>query len=165
MLIFHFPVPNNFRYVYYLAAIVLSNPTGISKTTTVAAAATTTTEAPLLTTTTTTTGILLLPRSKSARKKQKLSMMPISSSSSLTNECHQEQHPPPPPPTHRSSSSSRFFVPAYSQHENGGYQDQKHFGLIEGMGGGEGKIHHSTFFNFPCILKRGVISVPHSAIC
>ncbi len=99
-------------------------------------------------------------------------MMPMlsSSSSSSTNECHQEQQSPPPPPhTHRSSSSGssssrRFFVPAYGQHENGGYQDQKHFGLIEGMGGGEGKMHHFTLFNFPCILKRGVISVPHSSI-
>jgi hypothetical protein len=39
-----------------------------------------------------------------------------------------------------SKTCSKFFVPAYGQHKNGGYQDQKHFGLIEGMGGGEGEI-------------------------
>jgi hypothetical protein len=67
------------------------------------------------------------PRSKSARKKQKLSMPTRSSI-----ECSQERPP--------RRTCCNFFVPAYGQHENGGYQDQKHFGLIEGMGGGEGEI-------------------------
>ncbi len=66
-----------------------------------------------------------IPRSKSARKKQKLSI-PSSMEYSV------DERP--------RRTCSKFFVPAYGQHENGGYQDQKHFGLVEGMGGGEGKI-------------------------
>lgn len=73
----------------------------------------------------TTEALTGVPRSKSARKRQKLSM-PKS-----TIECDQDWPP--------CSTCSKFFVPAYGQHGDGGYQDQKYFGLIEGMGGGEGK--------------------------
>jgi hypothetical protein len=42
----------------------------------------------------------------------------------------------------RRRTSVQFFVPAYDRDEDGGYQDRRHFGLIEGMGGGEGQSRY-----------------------
>ena len=39
----------------------------------------------------------------------------------------------------RTTSVIQFYVKAYDRDEDGGYQDRRHFGLIEGMGGGEGQ--------------------------
>lgn len=39
----------------------------------------------------------------------------------------------------RRTTSVQFFVKAYDRDVDGGYQDNRHFGLIEGMGGGEGQ--------------------------
>jgi hypothetical protein len=89
-----------------------------------------------------------IPRSKSARKKQKLSMP-----SSMVHSVEERPR----------RTCSKFFVPAYGQHENGGYQDQKHFGLVEGMGGGEGKIvflnrllHREQYF---CLTMMNSVSL------
>lgn len=43
----------------------------------------------------------------------------------------------------RRTTSVQFFVKAYDRDVDGGYQDRRHFGLIEGMGGGEGQCPRS----------------------
>jgi hypothetical protein len=71
------------------------------------------------------------PRTKSARKKRK--------SSDLSTDHHQkEAEEGLCGGKKRPRTAIQFFVPAFDHDENGGYRDRKHFGLIEGMGGGEG---------------------------
>ena len=71
------------------------------------------------------------PRTKSARKKRK--------SSDLSTDHHpKEAEEGLCGGRKRPRTAIQFFVPAFDHDENGGYRDRKHFGLIEGMGGGEG---------------------------
>ncbi|KAL9182263.1 hypothetical protein ACHAXT_012915 [Thalassiosira profunda] len=63
--------------------------------------------------------------SKSSRKRRKLSH-PTSALSKSSVESG----------TATATNAVQFFVPAFDQDEGGAYQDRKHFGLIEGMGGG-----------------------------
>lgn len=60
----------------------------------------------------------------------------------------------------RTSVQFSVPIPAIDHDENGGYHDRKHFGLIEGMGGGEGEFNiqhlHCQFvyrlFTYECYI-------------
>ena len=75
------------------------------------------------------------PRTKSARKKRKSSDTQATLPSTASSSCSSKKRP---------RTSIQFSVPSFDQEEGGGYQDQVHWGLIEGMGGGEEESENSS---------------------
>jgi len=94
------------------------------------------------------------PRTKSARKKRKSSDTQATLPSTASSSSSSKKRP---------RTSIQFSVPSFGQEEEGGgYQDQVHWGLIEGMGGGEEEEcdnnslpHRGRILEIPGVVMSG----------
>jgi len=93
------------------------------------------------------------PRTKTARKKRKSSDTQATLPSTASSSSSSKKRP---------RTSIQFSVPSFGQEEEGGgYQDQVHWGLIEGMGGGEEESdnnslpHRGRILEIPGVVMSG----------